>query len=255
MMNFQIASDLHIEYNNDKDLDPLTFITPSADVLILAGDIGSYYKLDQLGTFLEKICIHFKSVLYVAGNCEYYRIHEVNPKTMDELFNDFFERVKHIENLHILNRSSIRIGDICIAGCTLWSDVKIRIPDFIVRIEDMTTELYKQKYEKDLSYINKMRVYCKKNNLKLVIVTHHCPTYSIIYDKAPVKRQKDRFVSLYASDLDYLLTKEYIHTWISGHIHINFDLVTAKGTHIVGNQSGKPKDNITDYNREFVVTV
>ena len=38
MTNFQIVSDLHIEYNTNEVPDPLTLITPSADILILAGD-------------------------------------------------------------------------------------------------------------------------------------------------------------------------------------------------------------------------
>ena len=45
MMTIQIASDLHIEYKNDLVPDPLNYLIPSADILILAGDIGSFYKI------------------------------------------------------------------------------------------------------------------------------------------------------------------------------------------------------------------
>ena len=38
---YQIVSDLHIEYKNDTYLEPLDFITPTADVLILGGYFGS----------------------------------------------------------------------------------------------------------------------------------------------------------------------------------------------------------------------
>ena len=46
---------------------------------------------------------------------------------------------KDIHNLYILDRSSIVINDICITGCTLWTDPEVKIPKFIVRIHGMTT--------------------------------------------------------------------------------------------------------------------
>ena len=66
MVELQIASDLHIEYKNDDIPDPLDYITPNADILILAGDIGSLYKINQLEGFLIKICQYFKYVIYVS---------------------------------------------------------------------------------------------------------------------------------------------------------------------------------------------
>ena len=42
---------------------------------------------------------------------------------------------------------------------------------------------------------------------------------------------------------------------IFGHIHQNFDFITNNGTRLVGNQYGKPKDNIDDYSKEFVVKI
>src|SRR6056300_571740 len=72
-VRIQIASDLHIEYDNDGIVDPLNYITPSADVLVLAGDIGSFYKYEQLHNFLSRISEYFKYVIYVPGNHEYYQ--------------------------------------------------------------------------------------------------------------------------------------------------------------------------------------
>ena len=79
---FQIASDLHIEYKNDEPCNPLKFITPSADILILAGDIGSFYKMNQLKTFLTELCCYFLLVIYVPGNNEYYNVNEYKKKSM-----------------------------------------------------------------------------------------------------------------------------------------------------------------------------
>lgn len=252
MMKIQIVSDLHIEYKNDDVPDPLTLITPSARILVMAGDIGSFYKYEQLKKFLERLCPYFDIVIYVPGNHEYYKQQGYKFEHMDILFKRFAKIQHSIDNLYVLNRSSVQIEDVCIIGCTLWSEPTVTIPKFIVRIPDMNTTIYNQKHQYDLLYIKKMIKYCKENKLKLIVVTHHCPTYSLITSK---KKLKDKYISLYASNLDYLLTKEYVHTWICGHIHINFDKKTCRGTRLIGNQIGKPKDNIKDYNKKLVIEV
>ena len=167
MVDLQIASDLHIEYKNDDIPDPLDYITPSADILILAGDIGSLYKIEQLEGFLVKLCVHFKYVIYVPGNQEYYTFNEYVPINMNLLLNRLYKIEQNIKNLYVLNKSSIMIENICITGCTLWSDLKITIPKFIVRIHGINNEIYTNKFNSDLKYIKKMIDYCDNNNFKL----------------------------------------------------------------------------------------
>lgn len=254
MVELQIASDLHIEYKNDDIPDPLDYITPNADILILAGDIGSLYKINQLEGFLIKICQYFKYVIYVPGNQEYYTFNDHNnhPVGMNILTDRLYKIEQNIQNLFILNKSSIMIEDVCITGCTLWSDLKISIPKFIVRIHGISNEIYTQKFNSDLNYINKMIDHCDKNNYKLVVVTHYCPSYTVTNNC----KKKDKYISLYTSNLDYLLDTNKIHTWICGHIHTNFDYKHNEVcTRIVGNQKGKPKDKITDYLKNFVIQI
>lgn len=250
-LNVQLASDLHIEFKNDEIPDPLKYITPTANILILAGDIGSFYKINQLHGFLERLCPLFEIVIYVPGNHEYYTIQNAKPLSMSKLIDNLYEIEKSIKNLYILNQTSIVIGDVCITGCTLWSDVKVTIPKFIVRIHGMNNEIYNKKFNNDLKYINKMITYCEEHKLKLVVVTHHCPTYKILDNY----KLRDRFVSLYASNLDNMLYKDKIHTWICGHIHKNFDIITDNGTRVIGNQYGKPKDKIYDYDKNLVIEI
>lgn len=263
-LNIQIVSDLHIEYKNNDIPDPLKYINPVSKILILAGDIGSLYKIDQLKGFLKKLCIHFEMVLYVPGNHEYYMQHDMNcnPMSMEDLNERLHSLEDDIENLYILNRKSIIIDDICISGCTLWTKTAVKIPKFIVRIHGLNTNMYNILHHNDLKYINSMVDYCAKKSLKLVVITHHCPSYDImdnthkiILDGKENIKKKDKFVSLYFSNLNHLLYKNKIHTWICGHIHQNFDFITNNGTRLVGNQYGKPKDNIDDYSKEFVVKI
>jgi len=108
--------------------------------------------------------------------------------------------------------------------------------------------VYNELYRRDLRYINGMVKYCKKESLKLIIVTHHCPSYTVI-------KKRKRFTSLYASNLDILLDSDGIHTWICGHNHCNFDFITDNGTRLVSNQRGKPKDNIKDFSLRKLIIV
>lgn len=248
-LRIQIASDLHIEYNNDFNVDPLTMITPSADILILAGDIGSFYKYEQLYNFIKDIVDHFKHVLYIPGNHEYYVPPGYTPKSHTELLECSDNLDKAFDNFNILHRKSIQIGDICIVGATLWSELECELPRFIVRIHGMDTKSYKRNHETDLKYLNSMVGYCKTNKLRMICVTHHPPTYDVM--KNTTKRTK--YISLYASKLDYMLKKEDIDMWICGHVHSNFDFTSIGGCRIIGNQLGKPKDNIKDYSKNLVI--
>jgi predicted phosphodiesterase len=249
MTTIQISSDLHIEVGGHDIPDPLTLITPMSDILILAGDIGSLYKYEQLEGFLSRLCPHFKVVLYVPGNHEYYQIPDIKPLNLWVLKKRLYKLQNNITNLHILNKSSVRIGDYCIAGATLWSKPDIVIPKYIVRIHGVDTTLYENMYNSDLNYINKMITYCQTNNLKLIVASHYGPTFRIL--EGAHKRQK--LLSLYANKLDYLLSVGNVDTWICGHVHKNFDFVTDMGTRVVGNQKGKPKDKIHDYKTDFTI--
>lgn len=251
MYTVQIVSDLHIEKIDDINPDPIDFITPSANILILAGDIGSLYKLEQLTNFLRRICYHFELVLYVPGNNEWYMIPNYFPVNWNTLEKRLKKIENDIDNLYVLNRSSVIIGNVCIAGATLWSYPKCKIPPFIVRIKGMYTKDYKKRHIDDLNYIKSIMKYCKNNAYKLIVVTHHPPTEKVL--KNTNKRKK--YISLYATNLDYLLSKNKVHTWICGHIHKNFDFYTENGCRVLGNQKGKPKDFITDYKKDFIITI
>jgi len=248
-IEFQIVSDLHIEYKNNDIPNPLDYITPSADILILAGDIGSLYKINQLKSFLQLLCPLFKATIYIPGNHEYYLQDSFDPIPFEVLSKRLYD-LENIPSLYILNQSSIIINDICITGCTLWTKPLINLPKFIVKIPDINTYAYHILHNNDLEYIENMIQFCKSKNLKLLVVTHHCPTEEVLKNF-----KKDKYRSLYVTDLDYLLNDKNVHTWVCGHLHHNFDFNTKNGTRVVGNQRGKPKDQINDFQLDFVITV
>jgi predicted phosphodiesterase len=250
--NFQIVSDLHIEFRNDEIPEPLELIEPTAPILILAGDIGSLYKIYQLSEFLKKLCVYFEKVFYVPGNHEYYTFENIPKSNINILVRRLRTLEKVIPNLQILDRDRVVIDDICIAGCTLWSKLDIELPKYIVRIHGMTTEIYNDRHTGDLEFIRDNINYCKSKNLKLLLITHHCPTYKVIYNS----RKRKKLHSLYCTNLDDILSENSIHTWVCGHTHQNFDIQEdVGGTRIVSNQKGKPLDFIEDYSKNFVIIV
>jgi len=249
-LKFQIASDLHIEENDSDYINTEKYITPVAPILILPGDIGNLYKKSQLYNFLEELCEKFLAVIYVPGNHEYYKIKYEVPLPFYKLNFILKEFEEKLENLYILRQDCLEINGIIFAGCTLWSKyILAYLPKFIVRINGFSKDYYNSLYYRDLKFIKKVINYCSKNNKKLVMITHHVPTYKIDTNK-----KKDKYASLYFSNLDYILESDKIHTWICGHIHYNFDIKIST-TRLVCNQKGKIKDKIRDYSKKFLIEI
>ena len=169
---------------------------------------------------------------------------------MIELYNELELIQNDIPNLFILNRSSIIIEDVCFVGCTLWTQAVMGVPNYIVRIKDISAEKYNYMFQRDLEYVENMINYCKQNKLRMVMISHHCPSFSLAK-----KKDNYKFKSLYASNLDYLFDINKIHTWVYGHVHINNDIITSGGTRMVSNQKGKPMDDVKSFVKDKVIYV
>lgn len=252
-MSFQIVSDIHIEKINDNNPNPLTFLTPRADILLLPGDIGSLYKQTQLQNFLQSLSKLFKYVLYTPGNQEYYTIENIPPESFETLNKRLRAIEASIPNLFVLNRNNVLIEDVCIAGCTLWSNPRVELPSYF-RIHGMTTDAFQELFDNDVEHLEQTVEYCKNKKYRLLIMTHYCPTFSVFKTKKDLAYE---FISLYASNLDYMLNKkEHVEIWVCGHIHQNFDFALCKdGTRIVGNQHGKITDVMVGYRKDFTIQI
>ncbi|ELR14992.1 Ser/Thr phosphatase family superfamily protein [Acanthamoeba castellanii str. Neff] len=112
VVRFQLVSDLHLEFPGC--LDKLPHIPANAPILCLLGDIGYPNKANYRAYLLEQ-ADRFEHVLVVAGNHEYYNQESV--QHADRLIDEICaER----DNLHYLNKRSVRVGDVLFLGCTLW---------------------------------------------------------------------------------------------------------------------------------------
>ena len=119
-MNIQLLSDLHLETHPDFIARP----DPQADVLVLAGDIGSY----QTGSALQALgdadfgLRQFSPkqgwptpVLFVPGN------HEYDGMDFDEAHARLHASCERL-GISWLEREVLTLGGVRFAGTTLWSD-------------------------------------------------------------------------------------------------------------------------------------
>jgi hypothetical protein len=125
-MKIQLLSDLHLEAHPHFVPTP----APGADVLVLAGDIGSYQSGSLLGAFgadadfgLSRFSPWPVPVLFVPGNHEYDGLE----------FDLAHARLRQVcERLGIiwLEREAVVQGGVRFLGTTLWSDFEALIgPD------------------------------------------------------------------------------------------------------------------------------
>ena len=241
-MQFQIASDLHIEQYSSKDSMASEFIQPSADVLILAGDVGSMYRRRQLTNFLEDVCNKFQWVIYVPGNHEYYSIKSIPTIPMSRFQNFMKKLCAQITNLIFLDREVIEIDNIRVIGATLWS--KISIEPRIVRIPCMNQNRYNGYHRRDLAFLRKEIKAAKWAKKKILVVTHHPPIEFF--------SSTDKYHELYSNSLEELM--EDVNVWIYGHTHKNSTRIIGK-TQVISNQKGKIRDNVNDYKKNCLIRI
>jgi predicted phosphodiesterase len=240
-VKYQLASDLHIEYlDNPKASD---FIKKSADILVLAGDIGSLYKMEQLEKFLQELSA-FQKILYIPGNHEFYITKDIKPKPFNALLRDLFDLEKRIPNLIVMNCNSVIIDNIEFIGCTLWSDLGENFfPKYRVRIYGFSNIVYQQQYEKNLHWLK--RTLGRSIIKDRVVITHYPPVNLT---------NRDKFSYLYSNELEYLLKPSNMVIWNFGHIHVNY-MYSKNDVLLITNQKGRVKDKVVDYGKNFIITL
>ena len=134
-MKLQLLSDLHLESHPHFEVTP----APGADLLVLAGDIGSYQAGSRLGDTLYGL-ERFSPrrgwpvpVLYVPGN------HEYDNDDFDTVHLRLREACEQLD-IHWLESETMLIDGVRFVGSSLWTDF-----DALVDAKEPMTEQLKKR--------------------------------------------------------------------------------------------------------------
>lgn len=213
MKRLQYLSDVHLEIKNK-----IPKINKVGDYLALLGDIGNPYNKNYKN-FISQAADKFEKVFVISGNHEYWN--NINMKNTDCQIDKV---CMNFPNVYFLNNTFFHDKDFIFFGATLWSEIK----NFQTKKE--IGDRWKIIYDKELitdhninSIHFRTRKYIKNipDNKKVIILTHHLPSYSMItpqYQGEKYKPVHDRF----ASDLDDLIKPPMV-AWLCGHSHCQYD--------------------------------
>jgi len=248
-MRIQLISDLHLE--NYPGFVPRA--APEVDVLILAGDIGSY----QAGSLLESDDFglsrfsprlpgaKWPRVFYIPGN------HEFDSLDYDATYRKL-RRTCEALGIEWLEREIIIVGSVRFIGTTLWSDFEALAKSKATVTEQ--TKALEKAYRAANFYLSKNTTF--KNGVPMLAadirsLAHECQTWLrnalaapfggttvTVTHFAPTLRSADPRYGVtpatagFCNSLDHLLPLSQV--WMHGHLHCENDYIVS------GIEDGKP---------------
>lgn len=248
-MKIRFMSDLHLEFDGP-------FTVPvheddSSTILVLAGDIGVAGKKNTYANFIELMSSRFRKVIYIPGNHEYYRTSII--RGLDKIK----DNVNHLSNVHAINNETVIVDDVAFICSTMWAsmdngnplvlfDVREKMNDFkMIRTGPVGVP-----YQRKLRPIDVMGMFQAakefifneinrlKDTHKLVVVTHHGPSF----ESVPDKFKGDIRNGAYVSELGYdIADANAPDIWIHGHVHDNTDYTIGKTRVLVNPRGYYPK--------------
>jgi predicted phosphodiesterase len=271
-MKIAITSDVHLEFGQ-LELEN----THNAEVLVLSGDICtavdlrvtdsilSSAKTDRYLDFFTACSRNFPHVVYVMGNHEHY-----HGDYADSIVH-IKSALKHLENIHVLDKEIWELNDHVFIGGTLWTDmngenemtmnhVQRRMNDFQICENSNEMVNYRVWDEKDDGKTVKFKtrpatlsprhvVEDHKAMLKVieeaydnippwktvVVCTHHAPSKC---SEHPRYMHDKLMNGAYNSQLDqFIMDRPAIKLWTHGHTHEDFDYM-IKSCRVVCNPRG-----------------
>ena len=195
------------------------------DWLIIAGDVGDFRTAFYL---LLKASEYYGQVFFVFGNHEFYDALKVG-RTYKYFISNLKKEFIDIDNVHILNNSSVTIDGITVAGSTNW----YYLPDNYSRAWWGT-------FSNDYTYVHPEGA--KGSNLHSLEDTEYLNSLSgnvdiLITHVPPIHFKDNDFDENFAfmHPLDNLaVTPEY---WVCGHQHFVAN-EEYKGSRILANPRG-----------------
>ena len=105
-MKIQYASDLHVEFQANRNELKFKEIKPMAEILLLAGDIMPFKMIRHLTGFWDNLSKNFKEVYWIPGNHEYYGYDLMAAADL------LHKNVPIRDNVFLLNNKVVTIEDV-----------------------------------------------------------------------------------------------------------------------------------------------
>ncbi len=237
-MIIQYASDLHLEFRENKGFLKANPLQPKGEILVLAGDIVPFALMDKHADFFNYLSDHFEETYWVPGNHEYYYF---DVTTKCGIVHEMIRR-----NVHLVNNISVIRDNVKLVFSTLWTHIR---PAYEWQIERGMSDFQVIKYDEyrfSVAQYNQLHQECRmfiQQELSIarpectVVVTHHVPTFL----NYPDKYKGDVLNDAFAVELFDLIEKTQPHCWIYGHSHGNTPDFGIGKTRLLTNQLGYVK--------------
>ena len=258
-MRIQLLSDLHLEAHPHWKAEP----TPGADLLVLAGDIGSYQTGSQLGDsdfgLGQFSPLHGwpTPVIFVPGN------HEYDGMDFDAAHARLRETCERL-GLIWLERETLVMHGVRLVGTTLWSDFDALAP----AVNDGATALTQQLKARDKAFraanfylrktettrhgepwlapgLRDQALVCQAWLRNALAAPFDGPTVAITHFAPSLMSADPRYgltpgTAGFCNALDDLLP--YAQLWLHGHLHAPSHYV-HRGCRVVANPLGYARKN------------
>jgi len=237
-MKIQYASDLHLEFAENRDYIEHGGIEPVGDVLVLAGDVSYLGDRNMMKRrFFDWCAEHFRETFIVPGNHEFYHGYDI-AHTMEDF--EFAYR----DNVTYLNNKSVVLDNTELFFTTLWTKIS---PLHMWEIQRGMNDFRHGRldgvplFANDVDGLHQQCLAWLDSALKAstaahkVIVTHHCPTLRDAFNGYPGGALNTAF----QVDLDAFIEQSGADYWIYGHTHFAGGSGTKMGnTTLLCNQLG-----------------
>ena len=240
LVKLQVVSDLHLDVSTRvcDDIIRGRTIVPKGDVLIIAGDTSSRTGRDTriVGEVFDYLYDNWEYIIEVPGNHDFWNSDYGYPD--DPMFHSSCEIDT---NKHwMLQNGSLALLGINFHGTTLWSDIPEEVRDYAStamvdysRINGFTPADSTSIFHDSVQWLDSTLTKNCTESTKDVVITHHVPTLSMTSKQYVGSRINPCF----SSDVEHLMKKHSIKTWIHGHSH-NFMRKKIHGVDVVRNPHG-----------------
>ncbi len=251
-MKIQYASDLHIEFSENKDYLKQHSLKPVGGILVLAGDIVPFAVMDKHEDFFTYLSDNFEDTYWIPGNHEYYHF-DIAKKS-----GSFHEKLR--DNVHLLNNTVVNKNGVDLIFSTMWTQISPAkqwaiergMNDFHVIAYNghkFTVPIYNQLHRESLAFLQKALV---NKADKSVVISHHLPTFMNYPEKYKTSHLNEGF----AVELFDLIEANGPDVWIYGHTHENTPDFDIGKTQLLTNQMGYVKYGEDDgFNNAIIINV